>query len=90
MRINIYGEEITSESVLVSTREIPQDDGGTTKFYGVRAFLLSTPALHHTEDNDDRSAFTLWVPWTREGGYKVSVVSQLLRNMIDDLESVPF
>lgn len=30
--------------------------------YGVRAYLASPELLHHTPDDDDRSAITFWVP----------------------------
>lgn len=56
MRLNIYQEEITNEVALVSKTT----EAGRT-FYGARVFLASAPELHHTEDDDDRSAVTFWV-----------------------------
>lgn len=56
MRINVYDEELTGEVVVVSTTA----ETGVT-FYGVRMFLKSHPDLHHTSEDDDRTAITLWV-----------------------------
>lgn len=36
-------------------------DTGITHF-GVRAYLASPNLLHHTPEDDDRSAITFWVP----------------------------
>lgn len=55
-RINVYEEELTSEVEIVETSPEP----GRT-FYGVRIFLKSHPDLHHTIEDDDRSAITFWV-----------------------------
>ncbi len=57
MRINVYAEELTQD-IEVVTKVV---DGRT--FYAVRLFLKSPPELHHTVEDDDRSAITLWVPW---------------------------
>ena len=56
MRLNIYAEEIEGQRVEVVSK---MADTGTT-FYGLRFFLKSPEALHHTEDDDDRSAVTFW------------------------------
>lgn len=57
MRINVYAEELTTETSVI-TKVV---DG--RKFYGIRLFLESTDKLHHTKNDDDRSAITFWVPW---------------------------
>lgn len=58
MRINIYSQELTKEVELVSKRA---DDTGIT-YYGVRMYLASPDILHHTPQDDDRSAITFWIP----------------------------
>lgn len=58
MRINIYSQELTKEVELVSKKAA---DTGIT-YYGVRMYLASPDILHHTEDDDDRSAITFWIP----------------------------
>jgi hypothetical protein len=57
MRINIYSQELTKEVALVSK----EADTGIT-YYGVRLYLASPDILHHTADDDDRSALTFWIP----------------------------
>lgn len=56
MRINIYNEELTADWVFVK-REV--EETGKT-YYGFRVFLKSAPELHHTPEDDDRSAVTFW------------------------------
>lgn len=58
MRINVYSQELTDEVTLVSATA---KDTGIT-YYGVRLYLASPDVLHHTEDDDDRSAITFWIP----------------------------
>jgi hypothetical protein len=57
MRINVYAEELTTETTFIK-----KDVDGRT-FYGVRLFLKSPRDLHNSDDDDDRSAITFWVPW---------------------------
>lgn len=57
MRINIYSQELTKEIELVSKVA----DTGIT-YYGVRMYLASPDILHHSPDDDDRSAITFWIP----------------------------
>ena len=57
MRINVYSQELTKEVSLVSK----VSDTGIT-YYGVRMYLASPDILHHTADDDDRSAITFWIP----------------------------
>lgn len=55
MRIQVYAEEMTGEV------ETVEKNG----YKGVRFYLQSGPALHHTALDDDRSAVTFWIPHTR-------------------------
>lgn len=64
MRVNIYAEELTDEFEVVTT----EADNGRL-FYGIRVYLESSEKLHHTKDDDDRSAITFWIPWTANGGH---------------------
>ena len=57
MRINVYSQELTTEVELV---EAVADTG--IKYYGVRMILASPKVLHHTDEDDDRSAITFWIP----------------------------
>lgn len=82
MRLNIYAEELTDETELV-TKTVTDEKFGTRTFYGVRFYLKSPPELHADPADDDRSAITIWVPWTRADGHEFDVV----RNIIDGLGS---
>jgi hypothetical protein len=57
MRINIYSQELTKEVTTVAKTA----DTGIT-YYGIRLYLASPDILHHTPEDDDRSAITFWIP----------------------------
>lgn len=84
MRTNVYAEELTGDTAVV-TNEVTGEDGRVRKFYGVRFFLKSHQDLHHSADDDDRSAVTIWVPWTEEGGHNFMAVGQVLEGLRDRL-----
>lgn len=83
MRINIYAEEITNEVELVK-----KDAGGRT-FYGIRFWLKSPEDLHHTVEDDDRSAVTLWVPWTKRTGNRPVALARVFNRALKLLDTVP-
>lgn len=56
MRINVYHEELTDEFKFV---EKHVEATGKT-YYGFRMYMKSPPELHHTPDDDDRTAITFW------------------------------
>jgi hypothetical protein len=58
MRINVYSQELTKEVELVS--KTAADTG--IVYYGIRMYLASPDILHHTDEDDDRSAITFWIP----------------------------
>ena len=58
MRINVYSQEITKEITVIQKQAA---DTGLL-YYGVRMYLASPDILHHTEQDDDRSAITFWIP----------------------------
>ena len=74
MRINVYSQEITKEIELISKVA----DTGIT-YYGVRMYLASPGILHHTPEDDDRSAITFWIPNAR------SFTKEELGNLFYDL-----
>lgn len=61
MRINIYSQEITNETAVV-LKEGLNSEGAKETFAGIRWFMHSPEILHHTLDDDDRSAVTIWLP----------------------------
>lgn len=80
MRINIYAEELTSEVTLI-TKEVEDEEFGKRTFYGLRIWLVSPKVLHHSEHDDDRSAITFWIPWTRYGGHNPVLMLDVIRNL---------
>lgn len=60
MRINVYSQELTKECDLIVKRA---DTG--IDYYGARMYLASPDILHHSPDDDDRSAITFWIPNAR-------------------------
>jgi hypothetical protein len=84
LRLNVYAEEVTGEVAMVKkTSEQGQD------FYGVRVFLASPDVLHHTPEDDDRSAVTFWVPWTAAGGQDTGHIAQVFQEALRHLGNVP-
>lgn len=83
-RFNIYAEEMTEDVRIVE--KVAEDTGN--KFYGVRLFLESPDVLHHTDDDDDRSAVTLFVPWTKAGGHDTQKVRRILTSMLSHLSVI--
>lgn len=82
MRINVYSQELTKELQVVGKTA----DTGIT-YYGVRMFLASPDELHHTADDDDRSAITFWVP--NAHSFTKYDLANLLRQMAQMVELVP-
>jgi hypothetical protein len=80
MRVNVYAEELTRK-VEVVAKTVNQQ-----LFYGIRMYLKSHPDLHHSDDDNDESAITIWVPWTRFSGNNPIIVLDLLALMHQELE----
>lgn len=80
MRINVYAEELTTE-VRSVIKTVTDEEFGTRSFYGIRMFLKSPEELHSSPTDDDRSAITFWVPWTRKGGHDFELPACLFANL---------
>lgn len=76
MRINVYHEELTTETVFVET--VAKGTGKT--YYGVRMFMKSAPELHHVPDDDDRTAITFWWGTKRAALRHLELITESLRN----------
>ena len=61
MRINVYSQELTNETVTVEK----MSNTGLV-YSGVQIILHSSPMLHHPPHDDDRSAVTFWLPRSNE------------------------
>ena len=82
MRINIYSQELTKEVTVVSKKAA---DTGIT-YHGVRLYLHSPDLLHHTKEDDDRSAITFWVPHAES--FIPADLAQVFREMASEVEMV--
>jgi len=82
MRINIYSQELTKEIELVSK---VADTG--IRYYGVRMYLASPDILHHTPEDDDRSAITFWIPNNRTFSRKD--LARVFRDAADTVYEAP-
>ena len=83
MRINVYSQELTTETALVSATA---KDTGIT-FHGVRLFLASPDILHHTAEDDDRSAITFWIPHARS--FSKEDLAQVFERMAELVRRAP-
>lgn len=82
MRINVYSQELTKEVTVV--RKKAEDTGIT--YHGVRLYLHSPGMLHHTKDDDDRSAITFWIP--HANSFTPSDLAKVFRCMADEVDRV--
>lgn len=55
-------------------------------FYGIRMYLASPSELHHSPQDDDRSAITFWVPWTRRNGHDFEIMKLIFHDLFRSLE----
>lgn len=83
MRINVYSQELLTEMTGLRQLEtvIKEADTGVT-YSAVRMYLASPDELHHTFDDDDRSAITLWLPKTRERREWLAANLEVLAQMV--------
>lgn len=89
MRINVYAEEITTEVETVA-KTVTDNEFGTRTFYGIRMFLKSPSELHHSKEDDDRSAITFWVKWTKSDGINTDELAELFDELTGHLEIVKY
>lgn len=61
MRINVYSQELTDEVIVV---EKTSNTG--IVYHAAQLVLYSSDRLHHSPEDDDRSAVTFWLPKSRE------------------------
>lgn len=82
MRINIYSQELTKEVTTIS--KVAADTG--TTYHGIRLYLHSPDLLHHTKEDDDRSAITFWIPHAES--FTPAELAQVFRKMAEEVERV--
>ena len=73
MRINVYDHELKFMAERWESVSKTADTGVT--FHGIR-FYTEAPLMHQPND-DDSSAITIWVPWTKELGRSTKELRQI-------------
>lgn len=61
MRINVYSQELTSETI-----EVEKTSNTGIVYHAAQLILHSSERLHHPPEDDDRSAITFWLPKSQE------------------------
>jgi hypothetical protein len=82
MRVNVYAEELRP-GIAMDSIEIVRKEVEGNLFYGIRLYL-GFPFIHR-EGDDDSSAVTFWVPWTKEGGHEFSKLDTIFFGMSEAL-----
>jgi hypothetical protein len=82
MRVNVYGEELTTKVEIVK-KAVDQ-----RTFIAVRFYLESTTKLHHGVDDNDESAVTFWAKWTKENGNDLEGLYEMFYNAIQELSKI--
>lgn len=86
MRINIYSQElpVELESKAVQFGAKTSDTGRS--YFFIRLFLHSSDRLHHTIQDDDRSAITFWLPKSED---KRAMLAAWFRRMAEKIDGAP-
>lgn len=78
MRINVYSQELTSD-----TETVIQQSNTGKYYWGIRLFFHSSPLLHHTPDDDDRTAVTFWLPKSNERRRELAATFRKMADLVD-------
>lgn len=77
MRINVYSQELTNETILISK------ESNTGLIYSaIQLILHSSDRLHSPPDDDDRSAVTFWLPKSKERRRELAETFREMANLI--------
>jgi len=81
MRVNIYSQELTAEARLIAK----QSNTGV-QYHAVQLVLHSSPMLHSSPGDDDRSAVTIWLP---RSASRRAELAETFRRMADLVRLAP-
>lgn len=84
MRINVYHHEVEFMAGRGGNIEVKSAEG--VDWYGVR-FYTEAP-IEHQPGDDDSSAITIWVPWTRRGGHDLSGLRKIAQELMDCCDEI--
>lgn len=80
MRINVYSQELITEGPAKAVQRITKEADTGITYSAVRLYLISPNQLHHTDDDDDRSAITFWLPRSQT---RRDYIAHCFRHMAD-------
>ena len=60
--MNVYSQEMLTQGPAKAVERVEKTADTGVVYSAVRLFLISPEQLHHTDDDDDRSAITFWLP----------------------------
>lgn len=96
MRINVYSQELILDNVALAQLEdengmptvelVTQESNTGLVYSAVRLFLRSPDQLHHTPDDDDRSAITFWLPKSAD---KRAIFAEQLEILAETVRQAP-
>jgi hypothetical protein len=86
MRLNVYSQELITEGPAKAVERIEKTADTGIVYSAIRLFLISPKELHHTDDDDDRSALTFWLPKSR---LRRDYIARCFRYMADLIDGAP-
>ena len=93
MRINLYSQELILIDPGNPAIELVEKRSNTGIVYsGVRQFLYSSDRLHHTNDDDDRSAVTWWMPQDKIKRERLALMFEAMAKLVREApaEGLPY
>lgn len=85
MRLNVYSQELILDDTDRALEIVTQESDTGVTYSGVRMFLHSSDKLHDTDDDDDRSAITFWLPKSANNRRALIGLFDQMANMVDDV-----
>jgi hypothetical protein len=79
MRINVYSQELTSE-----TNTVEKKSGTGLVYSAVQIMLHSSPFLRASPTDDDRSAVTFWLPKSQYRRERLAKESEEMAQRVRD------
>lgn len=67
---------------MLVSKDGTDDNGNPATFTGVRMMLVSPDTLHHTDDDDDRSAITLWLPKSKRRKQELANALRIMSDIV--------
>lgn len=86
MRLNVYSQELITEGPARAIERIEKTADTGIVYSAVRLFLISPEQLHHTDEDDDRSAITFWLPKSDD---RRAYVARSFRHLAALIEGAP-